>query len=109
MSGERKLSELYPKYYKALPPGVDPSEVDTYVINKMFPVADDTGCIIHARKKLLIPGVRSGGKSMLKDVIEARDTLNRFIALAEAEIVEVEPAKPMALPTFGRLVLGMKF
>ena len=78
-----KLSELYPKYYKPLPAGVDPTEVDTYVINLMFPVEDATGCIIHARKKLLIPGVRSGGKSMLKDVIEARDTLNRYIALME--------------------------
>lgn len=82
MSG-LKLSELYPKYYKPLPDGVDPSEVDTYVINLMFPVEDATGCIIHARKKLLIPGVRSGGKSMLKDVKEARDTLNRYIALME--------------------------
>ena len=78
-----KLSELYPKYYKPLPPGVDPSEVDTYVINLMFPVEDITGCILHARKKLLIPGVRSGGKSMLKDVKEARDTLNRYIALMD--------------------------
>ena len=81
MSVQPKLSELYPKYYKGLPEGVDPSEVDTYVINKMFPVEDPTGCVLHARKKLLIPGVRSGGKSMLKDVTEARDTLNRYIAL----------------------------
>lgn len=77
----RKLSELYPKYFRQLPSGVDPAEIDTYVINKMFPVDDPTGCIIHARKKLLIPGVRSGGKSMLQDITEARDTLNRFIAL----------------------------
>lgn len=77
----KKLSELYPKYFRQLPSGVDPAEIDTYVINKMFPVDDPTGCIIHARKKLLIPGVRSGGKSMLQDVTEARDTLNRFIAL----------------------------
>ena len=81
----RKLSELYPKYFKELPEGVEPTEVDTYVINKMFPVDDPTGCILHARKKLLIPGVRSGGKSMLKDVTEARDTLNRYIALMSPE------------------------
>lgn len=79
------LSEKYSKYYKAVPEGVSPNEVDTYAINLMFPVDDPTGCIIHARKKLLIPGVRSGGKSMLKDVIEARDTLNRFIALMGGE------------------------
>lgn len=81
----KKLSELYPKYFKQLPSGVDPAEIDTYVINKMFPVDDPTGCIIHARKKLLIPGVRSGGKSMLQDITEARDTLNRFIALMASE------------------------
>ena len=81
----RKLSELYPKYFKQLPSGVDPAEIDTYTINKMFPVDDPTGCIIHARKKLLIPGVRSGGKSMLQDITEARDTLNRFIALMASE------------------------
>ena len=81
----KKLSELYPKYFKQLPSGVDPTEIDTYTINKMFPVDDPTGCIIHARKKLLIPGVRSGGKSMLQDITEARDTLNRFIALMASE------------------------
>ena len=81
----KKLSELYPKYFRQLPSGVDSAEIDTYVINKMFPVDDPTGCIIHARKKLLIPGVRSGGKSMLQDITEARDTLNRFIALMAAE------------------------
>lgn len=77
------LAQKYPKYYKAVPEGVPPDEVDTYVINMMFPVDDHSGAILHARKKLLIPGVRSGGKSMLKDVIEARDTLNRYIALHE--------------------------
>ena len=80
-SPEVSLSQKYPKYYKAVPEGVSPDAVDTYAINLMFPVEDPTGCILHARKKLLIPGVRSGGKSMLMDVIEARDTLNRYIAL----------------------------
>lgn len=83
------LAKKYPKYYKALPPGVKADEIDTYVINRMFPVDDVTGTIIHARKKLLIPGVRSGGKSMLKDVIEARDTLNRYIALMSEPEIEV--------------------
>lgn len=80
---QRRLSDIYPQYYKALPAGVSADEVDTYALNLMFPVDDATGCILHARKKLLIPGVRSGGKSMLKDVKEARDTLNRYIALME--------------------------
>lgn len=86
MSGSvQKLSALYPQYYKSVPLGTDPTEVDTYVINLMFPVDDPTGAILHARKKLLIPGVRSGGKSMLKDVKEARDSLNRYIALMEPQ------------------------
>jgi hypothetical protein len=90
MSGEKKLSELYPQYYKRLPTDVSRDEVDTYVINLMFPVEDPTGCILHARKKLLIPGVRSGGKTMLKDVKEARDSLNRYIALMEAQAEPME-------------------
>jgi hypothetical protein len=81
------LAEKYPKYYKALPESVDPNAIDVYAINLMFPLDDHTGCLEHARKKLLVPGVRSGGKSMLKDVTEARDTLNRYIAL----MGEVEP------------------
>lgn len=71
----------YPKYFKALPQGVSPDAVDTYAIAQMFPVDDPSGAILHARKKLLIPGVRSGGKSMRKDIIEARDTLNRWLEL----------------------------
>lgn len=86
------LAKKYPKYYKALPPGVRPDEVDVYVINLMFPLNDPTGCLEHARKKLLVPGVRSGGKSMLKDVTEARDTLNRFITLMSDAKTVPEPA-----------------
>ena len=81
----RRLSDLYPQYYKTLPSGISSDEIDTYVINLMFPVEDPTGCILHARKKLLIPGMRSGGKSMLKDIKEARDTLNRYLALIEPQ------------------------
>lgn len=88
MSKVLSLAELYPKYYKAVPPGVDPSEIDTYVLNMMFPVDDASGCILHARKKLLIPGVRSGGKSAIDDVREARDTLNRYLALHSPLISE---------------------
>jgi hypothetical protein len=79
------LAQKYPKYYKALPLGVPANAIDVYAINLMFPLNDPTGCLEHARKKLLVPGVRSGGKSMLKDVTEARDTLNRYIALMGAQ------------------------
>lgn len=73
------MSEKYPKYYKRLPEGV--TEADTYLVNKLFPVADDSGCIIHARKKLLVPGSRTGGKSFYEDIKEARDTLTRWMEL----------------------------
>lgn len=71
----------YPQYYKEVPSHVPRDEVDTYVVNMMFPLVDDTGILLHARKKLLIPGVRSGGKTHVKDVTEARDALNRWLAL----------------------------
>lgn len=75
----RRMSDLYPKYYKAVPKDWD--SMDTYAVNILFPVDDPSGCILHARKKLLVPGVRSGGKSMRKDITEARDTLNRWLEL----------------------------
>lgn len=74
----------YPQYYKAVPSNVPRDEVDTYVVNMMFPLKDDTGVLLHARKKLLIPGVRSGGKGLVKDVTEARDALNRWLAITTA-------------------------
>lgn len=77
------LADKYPKYHKRLPEGT--ASIDTYMVNKLFPVADDTGCIIHARKKLLIPGVRTGGKSMADDVREARDTLTRWLQINGGE------------------------
>lgn len=73
------MSQKYPKYYKPIPNGME--EVDTYAVNLMFPVDDPTGCIIHARKKLLVPGSRTGGKTFRDDVREARDTLTRYLEL----------------------------
>lgn len=78
-SQKQSLAVLYPKYYKAVPKDWD--SMDTYAVNILFPVDDPSGCILHARKKLLVPGVRSGGKSMRKDITEARDTLNRWLEL----------------------------
>ncbi|UGL60992.1 hypothetical protein [Pseudomonas phage vB_PaeS_TUMS_P81] len=55
--------------------------VDVYRINMLFPLGelDPSGALDHARKKLMAPGQRSGGKSLLQDVKEARDTLNRWL------------------------------
>lgn len=71
-------AQKYPRYFR------DVSEldsVDTYAINKLYPVDDPSGAILHARKKLLIPGDRTGGKTMYQDIKEARDTLNRWLEI----------------------------
>lgn len=73
------LALLYPKYHKAIPKEWE--TIDTYAVGVLFPVEDPSGCILHARKKLLVPGVRTGGKSMYQDIKEARDTLNRWLQL----------------------------
>jgi hypothetical protein len=72
------MSQKYPKYYKLVG---NLKEVDVYAVCKLFPVADNTGCINHARKKLLVPGTRTGGKSFRDDIKEARDTLTRWLEL----------------------------
>lgn len=59
--------------------------VDVYEINKLFPIDDDTDCILHARKKLLVCGGRGGSKDMITDITEARDTLNRYLQIEGIE------------------------
>lgn len=55
--------------------------IDIYQICKLFPVDDDSGAIVHARKKLLVAGGRGAGKDMIKDITEARDTLSRYLQI----------------------------
>lgn len=76
---KESLALKYPKYYKAIPKGWE--SIDVYGVCKLFPIKDDTGCIHHAIKKLLIPGTRTGGKNFYEDIKEARDTLNRWLEL----------------------------
>lgn len=75
---EMTNAQKYPKYFRDVK---ELDSVDTYEINRLFPVKDDSGAIYHARKKLLIPGSRTGGKSMYEDIREARDTLNRWLEM----------------------------
>lgn len=72
------LSQRYPKYYK---PVGDLTEVDVYAVHQLFSLNDVSGCIHHASKKLLLSGVRTGGKTKQQDIREARDTLNRWLEL----------------------------
>ena len=77
-----RMSELYPKYYKDVS---RLSEIDVYAVHDLFAINDPSGCIQHASKKLLLSGVRTGGKSAYEDIREARDTLNRKLELMECK------------------------
>ena len=72
------MSKKYPQYYKSVE---DVDEVDVYAVHQLFDIQDPSGCIQHASKKLLLSGVRTGGKSVWKDIREARDTLTRWLQL----------------------------
>lgn len=76
------MAELYPKYYKDFT-GVD--EADVYLVHDRFQIDDPSGCIHHASKKLLLCGVRTGGKDMATEIKEARDTLTRKLQLMGVE------------------------
>lgn len=75
-------AQKYPHYYKDVR---DYDFMDVYAVHKVFGVQDPSGAIQHASKKLLLSGVRTGGKSMLKDIMEARDTLNRWLELHQED------------------------
>jgi len=76
------MAELYPKYYKDFT-GVN--EADVYLVHDRFQINDPSGCIQHASKKLLLCGVRTGGKDMATEIKEARDTLTRKLQLMGVE------------------------
>lgn len=54
--------------------------VDIYQVCKLFEVEDPSHCTQHSIKKLLMSGKR-GVKDKMKDIIEARDTLNRYLQI----------------------------
>ena len=72
------LASKYPKYYKSVE---HLTEVDVYAVHQLFEIDDPSGAIQHASKKLLLSGVRTGGKSKFHDIKEATDTLIRWIQL----------------------------
>ena len=72
------LSKKYPAYYKDVS---HLDEIDVYAVHHVFNIQDPSGSIHHASKKLLLSGVRTGGKSVFKDIKEARDTLSRWLQL----------------------------
>ena len=74
----KPMAERYPQYYKRVD---DLMEIDVYAVHHLFNIQDPSGAIQHASKKLLLSGVRTGGKSQFKDIREARDTLTRWLQL----------------------------
>ena len=79
------MKDKYPKYYKDVS---QLREIDVYLTHKLFEIDDPSGCIQHASKKLLLSGVRTGGKSKADDIKEARDTLTRWLQINDAESEE---------------------
>ena len=65
----------YPHYFKSVS---HLETVDVYRVLTLFKVNEP--CMQHAIKKLLCAGDR-GNKSMIKDITEARDTLNRHLEM----------------------------
>ena len=57
--------------------------IDVYDVHALFGIDDPSGCLQHASKKLLLSGTRNGGKTKLQDITEARDTINRWLAINE--------------------------
>lgn len=65
----------YPAYWKPLPKNW--RAIDTYRVDILFPLNDSR--LTHARKKLLVPGTRTGNKSFRKDILEAWATLGQWL------------------------------
>ena len=77
----------YPRYFKSV---AHLSHVDVYEVHRIFGINDPSGAIQHASKKLLLSGVRTGGKALLDDVREARDTLNRFLEMHGGSVQQAQ-------------------
>jgi len=60
------------------------TEVDVYRTCDLYKVDDPSGATQHAIKKLLLPGGR-GVKDRMKDLQEARDTLDRKIEMMQED------------------------
>jgi hypothetical protein len=75
---EPPVSEKYAAYQKDVR---KLDSIDVYETHRLFAIDDPSGCLQHASKKLLLSGVRTGGKTKLQDIEEARDTLNRWLEM----------------------------
>jgi hypothetical protein len=71
-----QLAKDYPAYWKVLP--AHWAAIDTYRIDDLFPLPSSR--LYHTRKKLLVPGCRTGGKTVYQDLKEAHRTLGAWLA-----------------------------
>lgn len=71
-----RMSQDFPAYWRRLPDHW--VAVDTYRVDDLFPLPSSR--LFHARKKLLVPGIRTGGKSLYDDIKEAHRTLGSWLA-----------------------------
>jgi hypothetical protein len=71
--------KTYPHYFKQLPEGT--THVDIYMVLSLYKVTD--AAVAHAVKKLLCAGQR-GAKDQVKDLTEARDSINRALDIMAA-------------------------
>lgn len=71
----------YEKYFKDVS-GYD--VIDVYRTHRIFGLNDEVLC--HASKKLLLSGVRTGGKTLEQNVKEARDSLNRWLEMLAEDL-----------------------
>lgn len=69
----------YPHYFKSVS---HLEAIDVYRVLSLFQVNEP--CIQHAIKKLLCAGDR-GNKSMITDITEARDSLNRHLEMLQED------------------------
>lgn len=58
--------------------------IDVYAVCKIFGVKDESGCIQHAIKKLLVTGNR-GYKDRRRDLQDVVDTITRLIELEASD------------------------
>lgn len=96
------LLDAYPQYYK----DVSHLEViDVYRIINLYGVTDPTAQ--HSLKKLLLSGQRTGGKTVEKDLKEARDTLSRGLEMRKEDSRKLSPEMLQILSVGTSLSRGM--
>jgi len=79
---EKQSRQKYSAYFKDVR---HLDYIDVYRTVSLFDCEKHGHAISHAAKKLLLTGVRTGGKSVEQEVKEAIDTLNRWLEMREED------------------------